>query len=266
MGLLTGKKLLITGINSPRSIAYGVAAACYREGAELVLSYNNERFKERLHKYAKEFGDCPVITLDVAEDASLETAAESLKSIWPEGFDGFVHSIAWAPREAIEGSFLEGLSREGYLQAINISAYSFAGMAKAFLPLMQGHKASLVCMSYLGAERVCPNYNTMGVAKAALEATTRYMAADLGPQGIRVNALSSGPIRTLAASGIKDFVSLMNMARDASPLRANVTLEDVGNTTAFLLSDYAAGITAETLYVDAGFHSIAAAMPEATKA
>ena len=258
MALLEGKRLLITGINSTRSIAYGVAKACYAEGAELVLTYNNERFKGRLEKFAIEFGHCPVVQLDVTNDESLSMLAEQLKAHWTEGFDGFVHSIAWAPREAIEGSFLEGLSRDGFMQSINVSAYSFAAMGKVLLPQMQGRKASMLSMSFLGAERVVPNYNTMGVAKAALEAVTRYMAADVGPQGIRVNALSSGPIKTLAASGIKDFGKMLNTARDISPMRQFITLEDVGNTAAFLLSDYAAGITAETLYVDGGFHAVAA--------
>lgn len=258
MALLQGKRLLITGINSTRSIAYGVAYACYREGAELVLSYNNERFKGRLEKFAKEFGDCPIVQLDVTSDESLLKVADALKQHWPEGFDGFVHSIAWAPREAIEGSFLEGLSREGFMQAVNISAYSFAAMGKVFLPQMQGRKAAMLSMSFLGAERVVPNYNTMGVAKAALEAVTRYMAADVGPLGIRVNALSSGPIKTLAASGIKDFSKMLNVAREISPMRQFITIDDVGNTAAYLMSDYAAGITAETLYVDGGFHAVAA--------
>ena len=253
MALLTGKKLLITGISSNRSIAYGIAKACKEEGAELILTYNNERFRERLERFANDFGAAAVIQLNVASDESIEAAAARVKEVWPEGFDGFVHSIAWAPREAIEGSFLEGLSREGFMAAINISAYSFAALAKAFLPQLEGRKASLVTLSFLGAEKVVPNYNTMGVAKAALEAVTRYMAADLGPKGIRVNALSSGPIRTLAASGIKDFQKMLAHARDISPLRQTVTIEDVGRSTAFLLSDYALGITAETLYVDAGF-------------
>lgn len=257
MALLTGKKLLITGISSNRSIAYGIAKACKEEGAELILTYNNERFRERLERFANDFGAVAVIQLNVASDESIEAAAARVKEVWPEGFDGFVHSIAWAPREAIEGSFLEGLSREGFMAAINISAYSFAALAKAFLPQLEGRKASLVTLSFLGAEKVVPNYNTMGVAKAALEAVTRYMAADLGPKGIRVNALSSGPIRTLAASGIKDFQKMLAHARDISPLRQTVTIEDVGRSTAFLLSDYALGITAETLYVDAGFQAMA---------
>lgn len=258
MSILMGKRLLITGINSMRSIAYGVAKACYSEGAQLVLTYNNERFKERLEKFSKDFGNCPVMQLDVTSDESLQALAENLKSHWSDGFDGFVHSIAWAPSEAIEGSFLEGLSREGFMQAMNVSAYSFAAMGKVLLPQMQGRRAAMLSMSFLGAEKVVPNYNTMGVAKAALEAVTRYMAADVGPLGIRVNALSSGPIKTLAASGIKDFSKMLNVARDISPMRESITIDDVGNVAAFLLSNYAAGITAETVYVDGGFHAMAA--------
>ena len=257
MALLTGKKLLITGISSNRSIAYGIAKACKEEGAELILTYNNERFRERLERFAADFGAATVIQLNVASDESIEAAAARVKEVWPEGFDGFVHSIAWAPREAIEGSFLKGLTREGFLSAINISAYSFAALGKAFLPQLQGREASLVTLSFLGAEKVVPNYNTMGVAKAALEAVTRYMAADLGSYGIRVNALSSGPIRTLAASGIKDFQKMLAHAHDVSPLRQTISIEDVGRSTAFLLSDYARGITAETIYVDGGFHAMA---------
>ena len=249
MALLTGKKLLITGISSNRSIAYGIAKACKEEGAELILTYNNDRFRERLERFATDFGAAAVIQLNVASDESIEAAAARTKEIWPEGFDGFVHSIAWAPRE--------GLTREGFLTAINISAYSFAALGKAFLPQLQGHDASLVTLSFLGAEKVVPNYNTMGVAKAALEAVTRYMAADLGAYGIRVNALSSGPIRTLAASGIKDFQKMLAHARDVAPLRQTISIEDVGRSTAFLLSDYARGITAETIYVDGGFHAMA---------
>ena len=256
MALLTGKKLLITGISSTRSIAYGIAKVCHEEGAELILTYNNERFRERLERFANDFGAVGVIQLNVASDESIQACADQVKAIWSEGFDGFVHSIAWAPRDAIEGSFLAGLSREGFLSAINISAYSFAALGKAFLPQLEGHNASLVCMSFLGAEKVVPNYNTMGVAKAALEAVTRYMAADLGAKGIRVNALSSGPIRTLAASGIKDFQKMLAHARDVSPLRQTITIDDIGRSTAFLLSDYARGITAETIYVDAGFHAM----------
>lgn len=261
MSLLIGKKFLITGISSNRSIAYGIAKACAKEGAQLVLSYNNERFKERVQGFATELGAGEVIHLDVTDDESLNLAALQISNRWSDGFDGFVHSIAWAPREAIAGNFLDGLSREGFLQAINISAYSFAALAKVFLPQMLNHKASLLTLSYLGSERIVPNYNTMGVAKAALEATMRYLAADLGPKGIRVNALSSGPVKTLAASGIKNFSTMLNQSKDISPLKSLVSLEDIGNTAAFLLSDYAGGITSETLYVDAGFNAMAAIAP-----
>ncbi|MCF0253978.1 MAG: enoyl-ACP reductase [Duodenibacillus sp.] len=259
MGMLEGKKFVITGISSNRSIAYGIAKAARREGAELVLTYNNERFRSRLEGFAAELGGCPVLVMDVVSDESIAAAAARVAEIWPGGFDGFVHSIAWAPREAIDGSFLEGLSRQGFLAALEISAYSFPALAKAFLPQMLGRKASLLTLSYLGADRIIPNYNTMGVAKAALEACTRYMAGDLGPKGIRVNAISSGPIKTLAASGIKNFGRMLAESEAVSPLRTLVTPDDVGNAAAFLLSDLARGITAETLYVDAGFQALACA-------
>ena len=265
MGLLTGKKLVITGISSNRSIAYGIARACYNEGAELILTYNDERFKSRLDRFAGEFGNAAVYELDVVSDDSIADATAKIAEHWPEGFDGFLHSIAFAPREAIEGKFLDGLSRKSFLTAIEISSYSYAALAKAFLPLMQGHKASILTLSYLGAGKVVPNYNTMGVAKAALEATTRYLAADLGPMGIRANALSCGPVRTLAASGIKNFTKMLSQSEQISPLRKLVSLEDIGNTAAFFFSDYAASITAETLYVDAGFHALGCALPEEKK-
>lgn len=261
MALLTGKKLLITGISSNRSIAYGIAQACAREGAELALSYNNERFKDRVQGFADEFNAGKVIHLDVSDDESLKLACLELANRWPDGMDGFVHSIAWAPREAISGGFLDGLSREGFLSAMNISVYSYAALAKALLPQMQGHKASILTLSYIGGERVIPNYNTMGVAKAALEATNRYLASDLGKLGIRANALSCGPIKTLAASGIKNFSTMLNQSKSLSMLNTLISIEDVGNTAAFLLSDNSFGITAETIYLDAGFHAVAAAAP-----
>lgn len=263
MALLTGKKLLITGISSNRSIAYGIAKACKEEGAELILTYNNERFRERLERFANDFGAAAVIQLNVASDESIEAAAARVKEVWPEGFDGFVHSIAWAPREAIEGSFLEGLSREGFMAAINISAYSFAALAKAFLPQLEGRKASLVTLSFLGAEKVVPNYNTMGLCKAALESATRYIAADVGPQGIRANTLSCGPIKTLAASGIKGFSSMLAQCKAVSPSRSLVSIDEVGNTAAFLLSDNSLGITAETIYIDGGFNALACCVDQA---
>ncbi len=262
MKLLEGKRLLITGISSQRSISYGIAKACHEEGAELVLSYNNERFKDRVQGFADSFNAGSVIKLDVTSDESISNAGIALKDRWTEGFDGFVHSIAWAPREAIEGSFLEGVSREGFLQAMNISVYSFAALAKEFSPMLRPN-SSLLTMSYLGAERVIPNYNTMAVCKSALESVTRYIAADLGPRGIRANSISCGPIKTLAASGIKDFGLLLNMAKNLSLLKTNVTSDDVGNLAAFLFSDKSFGITAENIYIDGGFNKVAAiSVPE----
>ncbi len=255
------KKILITGVSSTRSIAWGVAQACVREGAEVALTYNNERFKERVQELADSIGAGRIIKLDVSSDESLENAFLQVKERWPEGFDGLVHSIAWAPREALQGRYVDGITREGFLSAMNISVYSFSALVKSFLPLLQGRQASVITMSYLGSERIVPNYNTMGVAKAALEASVRFLAADLGRDGVRVNSVSSGPIRTLAASGIKDFTTMLRHSQDVSPLRRLVTTEDVGNLSAFLLSDYAGGITAENIYVDAGFNKVAAVMP-----
>lgn len=261
MALLAGKKFLITGISSNRSIAYGIAQACAREGAQLALSYNNERFKDRVQGFADELGAGQVFKLDVSSDASVDLAALELANRWSDGFDGFVHSIGWAPREAISGSFLEGITREGFLSAMNISVYSYAALAKKLLPQMEGHKASLLTLSYLGGEKIVPNYNTMGLCKAALEAATRYISADIGPKGMRANTISCGPIKTLAASGIKNFGTMLAQSRSVSPLRSLVSIEDVGNAAAFLLSDSSFGITAETLYVDAGFNALACVIP-----
>lgn len=263
MGFLTGKKFLITGISSNRSIAYGIAKACAREGAELALSYNNERFKERVQGFADEFGAGQVIKLDASSDESIDLAALELANRWTDGFDGFVHSIGWAPRESISGSFLEGASREGFLSAMNVSVYSYIAMAKRMVPLMAGHKASLLTLSYLGGEKVVPNYNTMELCKAALESATRYIAADVGPQGIRANTLSCGPIKTLAASGIKGFSSMLAQCKAVSPSRSLVSIDEVGNTAAFLLSDNSLGITAETIYIDGGFNALACCVDQA---
>lgn len=256
MGFLSGKRILITGLLSNRSIAYGIAQACYREGAELAFTYVGERFRERIDEFAREFGSTLVFACDVAEDAQIAATFDGLRKHW-DGLDGLVHSIGFAPREAISGSFLEGLSRENFRIAHDISAYSFPALAKAALPLMQGRPASLVTLTYLGAERVVPHYNTMGLAKASLEAAVRYLAADLGPKGIRVNGISAGPIKTLAASGIKGFSRMLEFNEKNSPLRRNVTIEEVGNVAAFLLSDLASGMTGEITYVDAGFRAIA---------
>jgi len=255
MGFLTGKKLLITGVLSNRSIAYGIARACHQQGAELAFSYVGERFKDRITEFAAEFGSELVFDCDVASDEQIEHMFRDLSATWPK-LDGFVHSIGFAPREAIAGDFLEGLSREGFRVAHDISAYSFPAMAKAALPYLND-KSALLTLSYLGALRTIPNYNTMGLAKASLEASVRYLAEALGPKGMRVNGISAGPIKTLAASGIKDFGKLLSGVASASPLRRNVTIEDVGNVAAFLLSDLASGMTAEITYVDGGFSQTA---------
>ena len=255
MGFLTGKKLLITGVLSNRSIAYGIAKACHAQGAELAFSYVGERFKDRITGFAAEFGSTLVFDCDVASDEQIERMFSDLSQTWPK-IDGFVHAISFAPREAIGGDFLEGLSREGFRIAHDISAYSFPAMAKAALPYLND-KSALLTLSYLGALRTIPNYNTMGLAKASLEASVRYLAESLGPKGMRVNGISAGPIKTLAASGIKDFGKLLGMVAGASPLRRNVTIDDVGNVAAFLLSDLASGVTAEITYVDGGFSQTA---------
>ncbi|THU01012.1 enoyl-ACP reductase FabI [Lampropedia puyangensis] len=262
MGFLSGKKLLITGVLSNRSIAYGIAKACHEQGAELAFSYVGERFKDRISEFAAEFNSTLVFDCDVADDAQIDKLFADLSAHWPT-FDGFVHSIGFAPREAIAGNFLEGLSREGFRIAHDISAYSFPALAKAAMPFLN-ERASLITLSYLGAIRAVPNYNTMGLAKASLEASVRYLAEAVGPQGIRVNGISAGPIKTLAASGIKDFGKLLSNFADTSPLRRNVTIEDVGNAAAFLFSDLASGITSEILYVDGGFsHTIGMPSPSA---
>jgi len=260
MGFLTGKKLLITGVLSNRSIAYGIARACRQQGAELAFSYVGERFKDRITEFAAEFDSNLVFDCDVGDDAQIDKLFSDLSATWPK-FDGFVHSIGFAPREAIAGNFLDGLSRESFRIAQDISAYSFPAMAKAALPYLN-EKSSLLTLTYLGAVRVVPNYNTMGLAKASLEASVRYLAGALGPQGIRVNGISAGPIKTLAASGIKDFGKLLSIVASASPLRRNVTIEDVGNVAAFLLSDLASGMTSEITYVDGGFSHTAIAVDD----
>jgi enoyl-[acyl-carrier protein] reductase I len=255
MGFLAGKRLLITGILNNRSIAYGIAKACHREGAELAFSYQGERFKDRLNEYAAEFGSKLVFDCDVASDAQIDQLFADLGQHWDQ-FDGFVHAIAFAPREAIAGDFLEGLTREGFRTAHEISAYSFPAMAKAALPRLRPG-ASLLTLSYLGAVRYVPNYNTMGLAKASLEASVRFLAQSVGSKGVRANAISAGPIKTLASSGIKDLGKLLADFASVAPIRRNVTIDDVGNAAAFLLSDLAGGVSAEVLYVDGGFSQVA---------
>ena len=255
MGFLVGKKLLITGVLSNRSIAYGIAKACHAQGAELAFSYVGERFKQRTIEFAGEFGSTLVFDCDVADDAQIEKMFNDLSRTWPS-FDGFVHSIGFAPREAIAGDLLDGLSREAFRIAHDISAYSFPAMAKMALPYLNDRSA-LLTLSYLGALRALPHYNTMGLAKASLEASVRYLAEALGPRGMRVNGISAGPIKTLAATGIKDFTKLLSVVASASPIRRNVTIDEVGNVAAFLLSDLASGVTAEITYVDGGFSQTA---------
>lgn len=260
MGFLTGKKLLITGVLSNRSIAYGIARACHEQGAELAFSYVGERFKDRITEFAADFNSSLVFDCDVGDDAQIEKLFKDLSAHWPN-FDGFVHSIGYAPREAIAGDFLDGLSREGFKIAHDISAYSFPAMAKAALPYLNP-KSALLTLTYLGAIRVVPNYNTMGLAKASLEASVRYLADSLGPKDIRVNGISAGPIKTLAASGIKGFGKILSVVADTSPIRRNVTIEDVGNVAAFLLSDLAGGVSAEITYVDGGFSNVVGGIAE----
>ena len=261
-GFLAGKKLLITGVLSNRSIAYGIAKACHSQGAELAFSYVGERFRDRITEYAADFDSNLVFDCDVSSDEQIEQLFKDLSADWST-FDGFVHAIGFAPREAIAGDFLDGLSREGFKIAHDISAYSFSAMAKAALPYLNDN-AAVLTLSYLGAIRTVPNYNTMGLAKASLEASVRYLAESLGARdrGLRANGISAGPIKTLAASGIKDFGRILSAVAQTSPIRRNVTIEDVGNVAAFMLSDLAAGITAEITYVDGGFSQVVGGIAE----
>lgn len=252
MGFLTGKKVLIAGLISNRSIAYGIAEAMHREGAELAFTYQDERFKERITEMASTWGSKLVFPCDVAFDNQIDTTFNELSKHWSE-LDGLVHSVAYAPADQLEGDYLEKVNREGFRIAHDVSSYSFAALGKVAAKMMKPNSAMLT-MTYIGSQRVTSNYNVMGLAKASLEANVRYMANSLGPKGIRVNAISAGPIRTLAASGIKDFRKLLSFNEKIVPLRKNVSLEDVGNAAAFLCSDLAAGITGDILYVDGGFH------------
>lgn len=256
MGFLSGKKILVTGVASNRSIAWGCAAAMHREGAEIAFTYQNEKLKSRVEELAHQCGSDLVLPLDVANDADIETCFSALAGRW-DGLDGLVHSIAFAPRDQLEGEYVDAVTREGFATAHDISAYSFAALAKASRGLMEGRQGALVTMTYLGAVRAVPNYNVMGVAKASLEANVRYLAASLGPRGTRVNAVSAGPIRTLAAAGIADFRDMLKKVEARTPLRRNVTIEEVGNAAAFLCSDLASGITGDVLYVDTGYHILA---------
>jgi enoyl-[acyl-carrier protein] reductase I len=262
MAFLQDKKILVTGLLSNRSIAYGIARALKREGAALALTYQNDGLHERVTELAREFGDVPVLRCDAANDAEIDALFEALKREWGS-LDGIVHSIAYAPRDALKGEFLDGLTREAFHIAHDVSAYSFAALAKAGLPLMEGRQAALLTLTYLGAVRSVPNYNVMGLAKASLEASVRYLAQHLGPKGIRVNGISAGPIKTLAAAGISGFGRILKFVSDNAPLRRNVTIDEVGNAAAFLMSDLASGVTGEITYVDCGFNTIVGGMAEA---
>ena len=261
MGMLTDRRILITGLLSNRSIAYGIARACQREGATLAFTYVNADLKDRVVKLAADFGSSPVLPCDVAEDEQIAALFDALGREWG-GLDGLLHSIAFAPREALAGDFLSGLSRDAFRVAHDISSYSFAALAKGARPLMQGRHAALLTLTYLGAMRAIPNYNIMGLAKASLEANVRYLAQNLGPEGIRVNAISAGPIKTLAAAGIGGFSKILHFVEKHAPLRRNVTIDEVGNVAAFLLSDLASAVTGEITYVDCGFSMVAAGMTE----
>ena len=253
MGFLQGKRVLIVGLASNRSIAWGIAQAMHREGAELAFTFQNEKLQSRVEEMAAQCNSNIVIELDVAKDEHIQNVFQELGKHW-DGLDGIVHSVAFAPRDSLNGDYVEVTTRENFAIAHDISSYSFTALAKAGRGMMAGRNGALLTLSYLGAERVIPNYNVMGVAKASLEANVRYMAVALGAEGTRVNAISAGPIRTLAASGINDFKSMLNKAEGSAPLKRNVTIEEVGNVAAFMCSDLASGITGEITYVDCGYN------------
>lgn len=255
MGFLTGKKALIVGLASTRSIAYGIAKAFHEQGAELAFTYQNEKLQSRVETMAADFNSTLTFPCDVASDLEIQAVMEQLASHWQK-LDIIIHSVAYAPADQISGDFVECSTREGFHIAQDISAYSLVGLAKAALPLMQDTNGSILTLSYFGAEKAVPNYNVMGIAKASLEAAVRYLAASLGPRGIRVNAISAGPIKTLAAAGIKDFRKMQSAYANNAPLKRNITTEEVGNAAAFLCSDLASGITAEVVHVDAGYHAV----------
>lgn len=261
MGFLTGKRALIVGLATERSIAYGIAEAMHREGAELAFTYQNDRLKDRVVGIAAELGSTVVLPMDVSFDEQIDSAFAALKQQW-DRLDIIIHAVAFAPREALAGGFVAGTDRESFRIAHDVSSYSLTALARAGLPLMKGRAGALLTLSYLGAVRSIPSYNVMGLAKASLEANVRFLAADLGPEGIRVNGISAGPIKTLAAAGIGGFRKMLNHVAGAAPIRRNVTIEDVGNAAAFLCSDLAAGITGEVVYVDGGYHNIGMSFSE----
>ena len=260
MGFLTGKRALIVGVATDRSIAWGIAQAMQREGATLALSYANDKFKERVVPLAETLGAL-TLPLDVSSDEQITAAFDYLRQEWGS-LDILVHAVAFAPREALAGSFLDNTSREAFQVAHDISSYSLTALCRGAVPLMVGRAGAVLTLSYLGAVRSLPSYNVMGLAKASLEANVRFLAADLGPRGIRVNGISAGPVKTLAAAGIAGFRKMLGRVAAAAPLRRNVTLEDVGNAAAFLCSDLAGGITGEITYVDGGFNTVGMSFPE----
>jgi enoyl-[acyl-carrier protein] reductase I len=262
MGILAGKRALIVGVATERSIAWGIAQAMHAQGAELAFSYANEKFQERVEPLARSIGSKLLMPLDVQLDEQIDSAFALLKREWGS-LDVLVHAVAFAPREALSGGFTESTSREAFRIAHDVSSYSFTALARGAAPLMAGRAGALLTLSYLGAVRSLPSYNVMGLAKASLEANVRFLAADLGPQNIRVNAISAGPIKTLAAAGIGGFRRILAHVAQVSPLRRNVSTEDVGNAAAFLCSDMAAGITGEIVYVDNGFSTVGMSFPEA---
>lgn len=253
MGFLAGKKALIVGVASPRSIAWGIAEAMHREGAELAFTYQNDKLKSRVEKIADQTGSSIVLPCDVAHDGEIDSVFEEIGNRW-DGIDTVVHCVGFAPRDQLEGQFADAVTREGFQIAHDISSYSFAALAKGARPLMQGRNASLLTLTYLGAVRAMPFYNVMGLAKASLEANVRYLAQSLGPEGVRVNGISAGPIKTLAAAGISNFRRMLDHVEQRAPLRRTVSIEEVGNTAAFLCSDLASGITGEITYVDSGYN------------
>jgi enoyl-[acyl-carrier protein] reductase I len=255
MGFLAGKRALIVGLATERSIAYGIANAMKREGAELLFTYQ-DRFKERVEEFGKELGAAATLPMDVANDAQIAAAFDGIRRVW-DTLDIVVHAVAFAPKEALAGRYIDGVTRENFSAAHDVSSYSLTALAKAAEPMMTGRAGAVLAMSYLGAVRSLPGYNVMGVAKASLEASIRFLAADLGPKGIRVNGISAGPIKTLAAAGIPGLRKMLSHVAATTPLRRNVTIDDVGNAAAFLCSDLAAGVTADILYVDAGYSTIA---------
>ena len=255
MGLLDNKRALVIGVASNRSIAWGIAQAMHREGADLAFTYQNDKLQGRVEKFAAELNSEITLPCDVGNDEEIQSVFDNLKKYWDK-FDILIHSVAYAPRELLDGEYLRNVTREGFLTAHEISSYSFSALANASREMMQGRNGAMLTLSYLGAIRSMPNYNVMGLAKASLEANVRYMAANLGPEGIRVNAISAGPIRTLAASGISGMRDFSTHVENVSPLRRNVTIEEVGNVAAFLCSDYASAVTGEITYVDSGFSTI----------